>query len=91
MISWMSVRMPPPAFCGALDESGNRRAVAEGEVAADAVDGELLREVPEQTSRIGGEKSLVFADAVELPAIRQHTGGIDGWAEFEADADERID
>jgi hypothetical protein len=78
-------------FPRALNHCRDLIAVAEGHVAAGALDDELLREILKQPLRVGREQVLKSRDAIELALVRHHAGSIHRRPELEADANERVD
>src|SRR5262245_18292393 len=76
---------------GQRDDPRHLVAVAEGDLPARRVAGELLGEILQKAGGVGCDQGLELGDAAERAAVRHLTRGVDLRAELEADADERID
>src|SRR5579872_5219135 len=80
-----------PMGLSALDDAGEVVAVAEGDVAAGGVAGQLLHEILQEAAAVRGEQRLELGDAGERVAVGHRARGIDPGPQLEADADEGVD
>src|SRR5262249_8823224 len=76
------------AACNQVAQCGT---VAERNVAPGRIDGQLAREIEQKLVLVRQQKRFEIGDAAKLFTAGHFTAGIDGFAEFEADVDARID